>query len=246
MVKDIVIVADLGAAGNLVRNLLLLSNQIDWPMLSDRFHTVINQYQKNSSLDKWLDTEQKLRFWHRYYNVDLSNDIDLDKFQQRKIVSSPVVYLNHSAFYQQPQYQKLKDITMTLYIAPTTDFGNRWQIRSYCEKKTVEKLHNFTFETDIDQQRKQYCQTHGEDAYHKLNIKNFAEIVKTRQQNFGTPDIALETLLYDTADKVVDVFRDRLDITVDIEQATVVLDKWRQCHWPIDTTDHWRYYDYNA
>jgi len=31
-VKDIVIVADLGAAGNLVKNILLLSEEIDWPL----------------------------------------------------------------------------------------------------------------------------------------------------------------------------------------------------------------------
>jgi hypothetical protein len=42
MVKDILIVADLGAAGNLLRNLMLLGNT-DWLLLTDKIKTIFQQ-----------------------------------------------------------------------------------------------------------------------------------------------------------------------------------------------------------
>lgn len=238
--------ADLGAAGNLVRNLLLLSNQVDWPLPTNRLDTILQQYLPNTDLSQWLNIEYRLRFWDRFYNVDLSDNIDLEKFQKRKITSDPVIYLNHSAFYQPTEYHQLASQVSTLYVAPQTDFGLRWQIRSYCEKKTVEKLHNFSFENNIDEQRSQYCATHGVESYYKLNIKNFAEIVKHRQANFGIPDISLELLLSGPAEEIIDCFYTCLSIRIDVNQAKQVLEKWRQCHWPMNETDNWKYYDNDA
>lgn len=246
MVSDIVIVADLGAAGNLVRNLILLSEQVDWPLVTDRVAAISNQYNPNKNLNQWLFTEYRLRFWDKYYNVDISNDIDLLKFSQRRIAAKPVVYLNHSAFYQFNEYKLLKNMVKTLYVAPVTDFGLKWQIRSYCEKKTVEQLHNFAFEADVDNQRNNYCRIHGIDAYHRLNIINFIEIVNSRQKEFGSPDLSLESLLFGDVEKIVDLLLEKLDVTVDKELAAQILIKWQQCHWPLEQTTNWKYYDSNA
>jgi len=243
MVKDIIVIADLGAAGNLVRNLLLLSNQTDWPLLSDRLGTILQQYRPADDLSQWLDTEHRLRYWDKFYGVDLSDNINLLAFQQRNTKSSPVVYINHSALYQIDVFRLIKQQALTIYVAPTTEFGLRWQVRSYCEKKTAEKLHNFTFETDIDAQREHYCLTHGADSYYKLNVLNFKEIIKHRQQEFGIPDISLELLLTGNANVVTDTLYKCLGIKIDVEFAQQVLDKWRQCHWPIAETNNWKYYD---
>lgn len=246
MVNDIVIVADLGAAGNLIRNLTLLSEQVDWPLTADRVATIFNQYNPDNNLNQWLPTEYRLRFWNKYYNVDISDDIDLLKFSQRRIAAKPVVYLNHSAFYQSDRYQQLKNMVKTLYVAPVTDFGLKWQIRSYCEKKTVEQLHNFTFDTDVEAQRNNYCRIHGVDTYYRLNIKNFTEIVNSRQTKFGSPDLPLESLLFGDTAQVVDILLKKLDISVDKELANQILIKWQQCHWPLEQTTNWKYYDSNA
>lgn len=235
---DIVVVADLGAAGNLVRNLLLLSEQTDWPLATNRLDTISKQYQ--SDLTKWLEIEYRLRFWDRYYNVDISNDINLVKFYQRKITNRPVVYLNHSAFYQDEKYQQLAPQVSTIYVAPKTDFGLRWQIRSYCEKKTVERLHNFTFDSDVDAQRDRYCREHGQEAYYKLNVKNFQEIVATRQQEFGPPDIPLELLLSGSVTAIASALN---CVSLDLTQVEQIITAWRQCHWPLNETDNWKYYD---
>lgn len=246
MVKDIVVVADLGAAGNLVRNLIMLSDQVDWPLSpASRFDTISKQY-NTVELKQWLSIEYRLRFWKQYYNVDLSDGIDLTLFQARNKTTAPAVYLNHTAFFQPDEYQALSQLVTTLYVAPVTEFGLRWQIRSYCEKKTVEKLHNFTFDNNIDQRREQYCQEHGTEEYFKLNIKNFFEIVGNRQQEFGNPNITLETLLLESPDKVTQALCDHLNISIDTKLVEQILTKWRNCHWPIEKTNSWKYYDNNA
>lgn len=64
MVKDFLVVADLGAAGNLVRNLLLLGDT-DWPQETNRLARILNQYPVNLELKNWLEQEYRLRFWTR-------------------------------------------------------------------------------------------------------------------------------------------------------------------------------------
>ena len=242
MVKDIVIVADLGAAGNLVRNLILLSDQVDWPLLTNRHATILSQYPTTLELENWLPVESKLRFWNKYYGVDISDNLDVDKFSRRQQRAKPVVYLNHSAFYQPTEFRSVADIATTMYVAPTTEFGLHWQIRSYCEKKTVKKLHNFTFETNVDNQIKQYCETHGVEAWEKLNVKNFQCIVEQRQKEFGVPDLCLEMLLSEPVQNIVDAIANKLNIAIDVESAEQVVERWRSLHWPLEQTMDWKYF----
>lgn len=242
MVKDIVIVADLGAAGNLIRNLLLLSDQVHWPLNQERFKTVSAQYRSGTRLDQWLPIEYRLRFWKQYYNVDISDTIDLHQWQCRKRQDQPVVYLNHSAFYQPNQYQHLNTEAKIFYVCPTTDFGLDWQVRSYCEKVSLSRLHNFTFTHNADQLRDEYCRLHGVDAYYRLNINNFRHIIGSRQREFGQPDVSLEILLSGTASQVVESFQSKLDIAVDSDMADTIINQWRKLHWFLDTTYDWPYH----
>jgi hypothetical protein len=243
MVKDIVVIGDLGAGTNLIRNLLLLSSDTEWPLPNNRFNTIIQQYQPNTKLKDWLAIEDRLRFWKRYYGVDLSNHIDLMLFNQRQRTDKPVVYINHSAFYQLQEYQLLVPEVDILYVAPCTEFGLAWQIRSYCEKKTVEKLHNFTFEKDAEQQKTAYCLAHDLKAYYKLNVENFKSIVGQRQKEFGSPNITIEQLLFDPATSLVELLESIINVKIDVNQAQQILTVWRNLHWPADQTMNWEYYD---
>jgi hypothetical protein len=243
MVKDIVIVADLGAAGNLVKNILLLSEEIHWPMPADRYDTIIAQYPTTLKFSDWLETEYQLRFWNKYYGVDISDDINIDKFNQRHRCDKSVVYLNHSAFYQKNELNSIEKDIEILYVAPVTEFGLLWQIRSYCEKKTVEKLHNFTFDSDIVRQKQIYCNEYGEESYYRLNVQNFKSIVNQRQQEFGKPDITLEQLLLNFTEDTVLTLSKRFNITIDINKAKTVIQLWRNLHWPLNQTKNWKYYD---
>jgi hypothetical protein len=243
MVKDIVIVADLGAAGNLVKNILLLSEEIHWPMPADRYDTIIAQYPTTLKFSDWLETEYQLRFWNKYYGVDISDDINIDKFNQRHRCDKSVVYLNHSAFYQKNELNSIEKDIEILYVAPVTEFGLLWQIRSYCEKKTVEKLHNFTFDSDVVQQKQIYCKEHGEESYYRLNVQNFKAIVNQRQKEFRKPDITLEQLLSSSVEDTVFILSKKFNIAIDVNKADTVVQLWRNLHWPLEQTKNWKYYD---
>ena len=54
------VVADLGAAGNLVKNLIMLSPEIHWPFQKDRYQTILNQYSTTVNFDNWLSIEYQL------------------------------------------------------------------------------------------------------------------------------------------------------------------------------------------
>ena len=50
MIKNIVIIGDLGAGSNIVKNLILLGNNVDWPLRTDKFNTLQDHYNKNVKL----------------------------------------------------------------------------------------------------------------------------------------------------------------------------------------------------
>lgn len=242
------VVADLGAAGNLIKNLIALSPDIHWPLLKDRYQTILNQYATTVNFDNWLSVEYQLRFWKRHYQVDLSDDLDYTTYKESNMPDCPVVFLNHSAFYQHEQFNKFKKILDTIYVAPNTEFGLIWQIRSYCEKKSVPLLHDFSFETNKKEQIATYIHKHGEESYYCMNIANMKEIVGARQQllkqHFNTGSIiALEHLIQGSVDGVIDVLSNALNISLPVEQVTAIINAWRNLHWPPEKTFEWKYYD---
>lgn len=242
------VVADLGAAGNLVKNLILLSPDIHWPLQTDRYQTILNQYSTTVNFNNWLPTEYQLRLWKSQYQVDLSDDLDYTLYSKSTLPKLPIVFLNHSAFYQLEQFNEFKKILDTIYVMPNTEFGLIWQIRSYCEKKSVPLLHDFSFETDKTTQINDHIQKHGHESYYCMNIANMKEIVGHRQQMlkqyFDTGSIiALEHLIQGPVDSVVNVLSNALNISLPVEQATAIVDAWRNLHWDPEKTFEWKYYD---
>lgn len=246
--KHKLVVADLGAAGNLVKNLILLSPDIHWPMEKDRYLTILNQYSTEVNFARWLSTEYQLRFWKYYYQVDLADNLDYDIYVKSSLPKKPVVFLNHSAFYQPEQFDKFKTSLDIIYIAPDTIFGLEWQIRSYCEKRSVSLLHDFSFDSDKTNQKKNYMQKYGEESYYRMNITNMKEIIGHRQQLFKVDfslenTIKLEDLLYGKVDTVVDKLSRALSISLSYNQADNVIKAWQNLHWPLEKTSDWKYHD---
>lgn len=242
MVKDFVVVADLGAAGNLVRNLMLLG-ETDWPLLTDRNAIILNQYPANLALDNWLNQEYQLRFWKQHYGLDLSDNLDSVQFEQLPAVGLPRVWLNHSAFWQQEQFEWFSKHCNIVYIAPLTLAGLEWQIRSYVSKKTLPLLHNFSFENDHTQQRQEYIQQNGIDSYYEFNVRNMKEIVDQRQQRFWKQipnSIQLELLLTGSPTEIHNAVLSATGLNIDIQQIDLVVTAWRKLHWH-DTAD-WQYH----
>ena len=240
MVKDFLVIADLGAAGNLVRNLLLLGDT-DWPQETNRLARILKQYPVNLELKHWLQQEYRLRFWTQQYSLDLSDNLDCELYRQLPTVDLPRVWLNHSAFWQAEQFAWFADHCNIVFVAPTTAAGLEWQIRSYTSKKTLPLLHDFCFEHNREQQRRQYIETHGELAYYRLNITNMKHIIDQRQQVFlnqwSNRCIALELLLTGTAEQIHTEIKQLTNLDIPPESIDQVVTAWRSLHW--DNTRDW-------
>ena len=134
-----IVCADLGVAGNLVRNICLMSPDVDWPFENNKLDGLIKQYPEYLSHEKfrWLDVEYQNRFWQKEYGVDISNSVPenfLEYYQKYK----NVVWLNHSVFYNDNDLLKLLKLENPLFLYTDTVQGLEWQVRAYSEKKTVE------------------------------------------------------------------------------------------------------------
>ena len=243
MVKDFLVIADLGAAGNLLRNLMLLG-ATDWPHETNRLARILNQYPPDLSLKNWLQKEYQLRFWKQHYSLDLSDNLDSEQYCQLPTLDVPRVWLNHSAFWQTEQLAWFDEHCNIVFVTPTTQAGLEWKIRSYTSKKTVPLLHDFCFEHNREQQQQQYIQTHGEEAYYTLNICNMKQIVDQRQKmllnQFHNKCIELELLLTGSAEQIHTAIKQLTGLDIPAEQIGQVVTAWRQLHWQ-DTAD-WKYH----
>ena len=249
MIKNIVIIGDLGAGSNIVKNLILLGNNVDWPLGTDKFNTLQNHYNKNVKLKNWLTQEYKLRFWNKFYNIDLADNLNYYEYITNcSQPTLPIVFINHSAFWQIEEFDKFYNDVNLLYVAPTSNLGLEWQIRSYCEKRSVEQLQNFSFNEDIENQKIKYINTNGIEEYYKCNIRNMKEIIDSRQKKFLTmitPEdfLSLETLLYGSFDDITKILNVKFNQDIKTKELAVLLSKWRELHWPLETTTQWKYHD---
>lgn len=242
MVKDFVVVADLGAAGNLIRNLMLLG-ETDWPLLSDRLERILDQYPSDLQLSNWLQKEYQLRFWQRYYNLDLSNELNYSLYQEVPATALPKVWINHSAFWQPTQLETFIKHCNIIYVAPVTDAGLEWQIRSYAIKKTIPLLHDFCFEHDQEQQKQDYIDTYGTAAYYLFNITNMKHIIGQRQHDFRlqmAKCIDLEVLINGTPMEIHQTLKQATGLDIAVDAIGQVVAAWRALHWS-DTAD-WEYH----
>jgi hypothetical protein len=237
LVTDIIIVGDLGAASNLIKNLLLLGNA-HWPLNDDRFTMVFNQYAGEKSLSGWIEQEYVLRFWERYYGVDISDNLDIEKFDRRTRHDQPVIYINHSAFYQEG-FDWFSDQCKIIYVRPSSSFALEWQIRAYHEKKSYKDMHDFSFVDKTEQIR--YVNEHGINQFTKLNIRNMKEIMWERQRRFHENRIDVVIELEDLILNNYPLISKILDI--DLSQCQTVLTQWCKRHWPVQNTFDWTHHD---
>lgn len=246
---NFLVAGDVGAASNLVRNIMLLSEDVDWPLKTSRFETIINQYPRRlkTNMQEWIDVEAKLGFFKRFYDVDPSHDLNWNDYKKYiKPTNKPAVFVNHSFVWELDNFKTFAKHMPSLIVMPTTDLGLEWQIRAYCEKKGVEIMHNFTFPNDVEKQKAQYIQDHGIEAWCRENIANMKTIIKDRRDHvINTVDndiiLPLEWLIGSHGLSAVDKIREYFDIDIDVDQATEVLTMWNSLHWPVEQTFNWKY-----
>lgn len=229
---------------------MLLSEDIDWPLVAPRLETILNQYPELLSDNKleWIFIEVKLRFFQRAYNVDPSHDLNWASYENNvKTTEKPAVFINHSFVWELDNFFKFAKHMPSIIVMPTTNLGLEWQVRAYCEKKGIDIMHNFTFPDRIEEQKAEYIAKHGIEAWHKENIVNMKMIIRDRRNHIiNTVDptmvLPLEWLISGTDDlRVVDQIRNRFNISIDFAQASKVLNTWRSRHWNLADTYNWKY-----
>ena len=247
---NFLVAGDIGAAANLIRNIMLLSDDVHWPYQRSRLDTILNQYPERLTTDKleWIFIEVKLRFFQAQYNIDPSHDLNWAEFETNVVnYDKPAVFINHSFVWELDNFQTFAKHMPTIIVMPTTDLGLEWQIRAYCEKKGVDIMHNFTFPDRIEEQKAQYINQHGVEAWHRENIANMKTIIRDRRDHIlNTVDptmiLPLEWALTGMDDRrIVDQLSKRFNITIDFAQASQVLNTWRSRHWALADTYNWKY-----
>lgn len=247
--KNIIISAQMGAAGNLVKNLVLLSHKIFFPGDPDRARLIENQYPDSLLENKldWVKIETRLN--HMIQNPFLM-DFKVDQVVDR---DSPRVFLNHSLFWQWPSdlWDTLDQFNF-IFVMPFTRFGLEWQCRAAFEKVLApqkELLYDFCFEgSDKQHLILDYINTHGYAKYEAWNVFNMREIFLRQQQTLadtisGKPvmAIALEDLLLSPGAYLGKKLNDTFDLDLDIESVSNILKTWRDLHWPLESTFDWKY-----
>lgn len=247
--KHLLLVGDLGVGTNFVKNICFTDLSYESPFKLDYLNTIYKS--SNEDLSKfWLTREYNTRGWQDKWNIDLSDNIADDAIEQLKLIPK-TIFVNHSSFNNMLHRNKLLDISKelkTILLIPETLQGFNWQMRAYISKKGLTKMHNFSFPTDVEKNKKIFIEQYGLESYTKFNLCNMYEIC---QRNWHSAKEFFELnnmpILY-TDDLYKNKFEDFLskllaieDINLNIDNSKKMYKEWLAFHWPYEETDNWDY-----
>jgi hypothetical protein len=236
----VIVVGDLGSGVNMVKNVLLLSPQVDFPKISksrvEYIKNLVYPAQLKNNLKKWTKFEYKLRNWKTRYQVDIA-DFYADINTVNVITASQhsyVVFITHWPDIAMQLKTKYPNIQLvSLYAA--TDEELHWQINTYIEKVGIENLQNFSFLNDIDKQKIKYIDQHGINEYYKFNVINMFDVMKGRLPSYNLLPAHQISIGELHTFKWLDQLHDFLNIELDLDQARSLVKTWQDFHQPI----HW-------
>ena len=234
----IIVLGDLGAGSNFVKNVLLLSPDLDfpWNTTKSRLDFIISTVYPQSlkiTPSRWISHEYKLRSWDYYYKVDISDIYSDINTQQVCEISQTrkIVFLCHDPAIVEKLKTKYPDISVVSLHADTKA-GVAWQLSQYLSKIGIDRMHNFSFEQNAEQQKQDYIQQYGLEEYQKFNALNAFEIMYNRKNNYRHNDyitICIEHL--QTNSWIQDVVN-QLGININLSQAYDLAKIWRDLNPP--------------
>jgi len=235
----IVIVGDLGAGTNLVKNVLSLSPEVDFPNhIESRLDYIKNlvypDYLKNN-LNQWIKHEYKLRRWKEYYDADIADqytDIGTTKVIQTSQCSR-IIFITHWVDIANALKQQYPGIQL-VSLYPKNDQELKWQISTYISKIGIENLNNFTFFNNIIQQKNNYIAKFGLDSYYQFNVLNMFEIMKERVNRFKQLPAHLITIGQLQTNDWIFELSDFLNLKLNVDQAIELFVTWKNLHPPYD------------
>jgi hypothetical protein len=232
--KNIIIVlGDLGSGVNFVKNVILLSPKVDFPFLIN--NTRLNFLTKTAypSLlqqfpTQWLNQEYLLRSWEKHYDIDISDSFgDVNTAKVRTITQTKkIVFICHWPHVADQLKSMYPGINIVSLYASTPG-EVEWQVSMYIEKLGIEKLHNFSFTENAEQQKQEYISSHGNQAYQKFNALNSYEIMLDRKDNYKNPDYIVVNISQLQSDEWIIPLAEKLNLTVDLAQAKELAATWR-------------------
>ena len=253
--KPLIIIGDLGAGTNIIKNLLILDHRYNFfdNHTQDRKSKIFSLYPRKlkNNLHVWLTTEYTTRTWQSLYGIDLSDNINVNNVIKVLDRINGAVFINHSAFYQHKEVLQLQKHFNLVYILPKTLNGLQWQIKSYAEKITVDNLHNFT--TSSDAERTTLINKHGMKIWNEMNLTNMFYICKQRRASFyqfakcnNIKTIPLEFLLTPKKHiKLYELFVNMFEYTVNKSTFIELLSTWLNLHDSPDSVEQEQWIKHN-
>jgi len=239
----IVVLGDLGAGSNFVKNVLLLSDEVDFPWRSQDRLDFIQKNVYPESLQKkyndWIKFEYRLRAWKKYYNVDIA-----DKFSDictqevcNLTQTKKIVFLSHwpdIVNQLKEMYSKINVVSLHAKTQKEID----WQVSQYISKIGINSLQNFTFSENIEQQKQKYIAEHGIKSYQQLNALNMREILYSRKDTYQSKNyINVDIAQLQNDSWITDVAK-QLNINIDLTQAKKLSKIWKRLNPPY--IEYWK------
>lgn len=237
--KNIIIVlGDLGAGTNFVKNILLLSPQVDFPWNADcsRLEFIQQSVYPNvlkTTTDSWVNFEYKLRSWQQFYGADIADNYqDINTEQVRQISQhSKIVFMCHWPDIVIKLKTKYPDIKIvSLWAEDRQDI--EWQVSQYISKVGPARLQNFSFESNVAEQKQNYIQNFGQENYIQFNALNMLEILEHRKNDYYSADYITIKISQLQSTQWIKPVVDRLGLSVDLTQAGKLSDTWRNLNPP--------------
>ena len=256
--KNIIIaLGDFGSGVNLLKNILLFGNNVDFPISIDNklkyFLDKIYPNNLQNNLENWLSYEFKLRDpLVLKYGVDISNNYtNINTDQVIKISQNlKIIFLCHwpdIADQLKIQYPNIKIVS----LYPKTQDELLWQTKTYIDKIGIKKLQNFTFFNNIENEKQKFIENNGEEEYYKLNVLNMFEILDKRSESYQQDDyisIPIGDLLKDTIDETVVLIENQFDVDIDLKSANIIHQRWKELHKPLNEIHDYLWFEkvYNS
>lgn len=246
----VIVVGDLGAGGNFIKNLLLLDKSADWPIkeVDNRLEYFLNEIYPSGLKDNlalWVNHEYKLRTWKSKYDTDIADqyaDINTEQVQQTS-KTHKIIFLCHWP----DVINKLKELYPDIKIVSVSanNFDEvLWQVKTYIDKRSIEKLQNFSFLENIEQEKKKYIKNHGIDAYYKSNAQNMVHIINDRSSEYKLGyNITISELLNGNVDKLVNGLNKYLDMDIPLTDAFKLYSAWQQLHNPCEDVNTFKWFE---
>ena len=241
---------DLGAAKNILKNVVMLSSQVHFPIKTDnRLEYFKKEIYPAHSVNDWFSHEYRMKDYPAYGIDMILGDANVERLIH---LPPPLKRLMQRTNYAMDLFNKNEvdrvvdlEHVKFLMIYPETQQGVHWQVRAYAMKKSPADVHNFTYmDTDNIQRHRD---TYGEESWTKVNLYNFYQNVLEHIQKLKTqpwPFVPLEwILIQDKWNQLIEFLQNHFQVDIDAGQAQELLQAWTNLHWSYQHTDQWEHAD---